>query len=527
MTQNWLNAVDFVIIKVRRLRWIKMMTKNKKDNKYMSEIVNIDEMIPKDHILRIIEDEFDFTFIYEYVEKLYSNFGRPSIDPAVLFKAHFLKAYYGIRSLRRTYEEIKYNVLYRWFLGYELNEVTPNYSTYSQNYKRKFKLLEEDLLETFFYRVLKLLEEKDALDLSEIYIDSTHTKANANKKKVTKQIVEIIANEYKEELEKEISNFKKEHSNKEEVILDKVNEEKCNTQKTVEKIVETKEILKSNIDPEAGILYKDEKEKMVAYNTTTICDKRNYILSYETNPSNMHDSKAFYPVYNKFKKCFGTERTMYMAGDAAYITTHICKTAVEDDIILCLPYKRPMTKKGYFKKYEYVYDGYNDIYICPNNCDLIPTGINKDGYISYKADSNDCATCPFKKQCTSIKSKIVTRHVWEKYKEIVMNDYRHDLDVQAVYKSRSEHIERIFADGKGKHGLRYTLFKGKRKVGSEIGLIFACMNLKKYATNIQRREKKALETVNINDIFTNIRVILCEIKNKANFTFVKLTLSSV
>jgi len=504
-----------------------MLTKNKKDNKYMSEIINIDDMIPQNHILRIIENEFDFSFIYEYVENLYSNFGRPSIDPVVLFKAHFLKAYYGISSLRRTYEEIKYNVLYRWFLGYDLNEITPNYSTYSQNYKRKFKYLEEDLLETFFYKVLKSLEEKDVLDLTEIFIDSTHTKANANKKKVSKKMVEVIAHEYKQELENEINNFKSEHSNKEIVTQDIINDENCNTSKNIEKITETREILKSNIDPEAGILYKSELEKMVAYNTTTICDKRNYIVSYETNPSNMHDSKAFYAVYNKFKNHFGTERTIYMAGDAAYITTHICKITIEDDIILCLPYKSPMTKKGYFKKYEYVYDEYNDIYICPNNCDLIPTGINKDGYIIYKADSKDCAACPFKEKCTAINSKVITRHVWEKYKEIVMNDYRHDLDVQDVYKSRGEHIERIFADGKGKHGLRYTLFKGKRKVGSEIGLIFACMNLKKCAMNIQRQEKKALKKADHKDFFANIVQILIKIKNKANFTFVKLTLSSV
>lgn len=469
-----------------------MLTKNKKDNKYQYELVNIDDMIAQDHILRIIEREFDFTFIYEYVENLYSNFGRPSIDPVVLFKAHFIKAYYGISSLRRTYEEIKYNTLYRWFLGYNLTEKTPDFSTYSQNYIRKFSKLESDLLEIFFYKVLTLLDESGVLDLSSIYIDSTHTKASANKKKVTKEMVEIIANEYKDELDKEINNFKTEMNTK--ITKTDIEEEnidnRCNTEKPVEKVVETKEILKSYIDPEAGILYKDEKEKMIAYNTTTICDNRNYIISYESNPSNMHDSKAFYPVYNKFKGIFGTGKTKYMVGDAAYITTHICKTTIEDGIILALPYKAPMTKKGYFKKYEYIYDELLDIYICPNNCDLISTGITKDGYVVYKADSKDCSKCPFKEMCTKMKSKVITRHVWEKYKEIVMDDYRHNLDVKEVYQLRSQHIERVFADAKEKHGLRYTLFRGKRKVQSEIGLIFACMNLKKYASHIQNIENK-------------------------------------
>ncbi len=50
-----------------------------------------------------------------------------------------------------------------------------------------------------------------------------------------------------------------------------------------------------------------------------------------------------------------------------YITPYICKTILDDGIIHAILYKRPMTKKGFKKKYEYVYDEYNDCYICPNN----------------------------------------------------------------------------------------------------------------------------------------------------------------
>ena len=58
---------------------------------YTSEIVNLEEMIPQDHFLRIIDKYFDWNFIYEEVEKQYSTLGRPSIDPVVLFKIHILK----------------------------------------------------------------------------------------------------------------------------------------------------------------------------------------------------------------------------------------------------------------------------------------------------------------------------------------------------------------------------------------------------------------------------------------------------
>ena len=79
-----------------------MLTKRPK-RKYESEIINLDEMIPQDHFLRVIDEMvpqdhflrvidkyFDWNFIYEEVEKQYSIFGQPSIDPVVLFKIHIL-----------------------------------------------------------------------------------------------------------------------------------------------------------------------------------------------------------------------------------------------------------------------------------------------------------------------------------------------------------------------------------------------------------------------------------------------------
>ena len=105
---------------------------------YSSEIVNLDEVVPQDHFLRVIEKYFDWDFVYEEVEKLYSKVGRKSIDPIVLVKVHILKFLFHEDSLRKTYEMLQYNMLYRWFIRYEINEKVPNHSTYSQNYKRKF-----------------------------------------------------------------------------------------------------------------------------------------------------------------------------------------------------------------------------------------------------------------------------------------------------------------------------------------------------------------------------------------------------
>ena len=147
-----------------------------------------------------------------------------------------------------------------------------------------------------------------------------------------------------------------------------------------------------------------------------------------------------------------------------------------------MPYIRPKTKKGFFKKYEYVYDEKLDIFICPNNEDLIYKTTNKDGYRLYESNPNKCINCPFRENCTSNKNykKTITQHVWWEYQEIA-HDTRHTLGNDEIYAKRKETIERVFADGKENFGLRFTRYKGIKRVHYSLLLTFAFMNLKKLA----------------------------------------------
>ena len=458
------------------------MTKRPKRS-YSSEIVNLESMIPKDHFLRVIEEHFDWNFIYDEVEKLYSKIGKKSIDPVVLVKIHILKFLFHEDSLRRTYENLKYNNLYRWFIGYDLNENVPDHSTYSQNYKRKFCKLEKDLLQTVFDKVIELLINWNCLDMTAVYIDSTHTKAYANKKKNHKEMVKIEAKKYQRELDLEIAlkGLHEETLSEEEYFEEVEKIIKCNEEVDTEEVIGEKEVIVSDVDPDSGILYKSDKEKMFGYNTSVICDENNYVLTVDTNGSNVHDSISFYQSFENLVNHFDITNIDYFVGDAAYITPHICKTIIDLEMIPAFPYTRKGYRKEYLKKYEFVYDEYNDIYICPNEKDLIPTGrIDKNGYIVYKANEADCKNCPLKKQCTKSKCKQILRHVWEGYKEMA-NEYRHHIDVQEKYKQRPQHIERVFADGKMKYGLRSTYFRTKERVHRELTLLYACMNLKKFA----------------------------------------------
>lgn len=92
------------------------------------EMVWLEDLVPKEHLLRKIDAAIDFSKIYEMVEDLYSEGnGRPSIDPVVLVKMVLIQHLYGLPSLRRTAAEVEVNMAYRWFLGYGLHSPGDRY----------------------------------------------------------------------------------------------------------------------------------------------------------------------------------------------------------------------------------------------------------------------------------------------------------------------------------------------------------------------------------------------------------------
>ena len=145
------------------------------------EIVDTESLVPKEHLLRKIDAAVDFNVLYEMVERLYcEDNGRPSIDPAVLFKMVLIQHLYGLASLRRTAEEISLNVAYRRFLGYTLQEETPHFSTVSYNFRHRFT---EETVNQVFAWILSEAADAGYLSPKAVFIDGTHIKANANTKK--------------------------------------------------------------------------------------------------------------------------------------------------------------------------------------------------------------------------------------------------------------------------------------------------------------------------------------------------------
>lgn len=438
----------------------------KKDNaeRTQMEIASLEDLVPRNHLVRKLDEAIDMSFIYEEVKDLYSDFGRESIDPVVLIKIAMIQYIFGIPSMRKTIREIEVNFAYRWYLGYGMHEEIPHFSTFGKNYSRRFK--DTDLFEKIFSKILSEVAANGFLDTESLFIDGTHIKASANSHKYQNEVIRKEARSYEKELQEEIKRDRQEHGKK--PLKEKEKEPEMITQKI------------STTDPDSGWFHKGEHKQVFAYAANTCCDKNNYVLDFKVTAGNVHDRVSFWHLYRRLRQNW--KYGIYYVMDAGYKIPSIARQLIKDGKTPVMPYKRPMTQAGFFKKYDFVYDEFFDCYLCPDHKVLHYTTTNREGYREYKSDWLICQSCPHRDCCTNSKDsvKVITRHVWENYMEQV-EEIRHTIGMKERYKQRKETIERVFADAKEKHGMRYTQYRGLAKIKMELNLLFGCMNLKKLA----------------------------------------------
>ena len=443
-----------------------MLTKNNEKQPKI-ELVIIENLVKKDHILRKIDEYIDFNFIYDLVEDKYClDNGRPSIDPVVLFKMILVGYLFGIRSERRLTEEVHHNVAYRWFLGYGLEDKIPDASTISQNRRRRFT--GTDIYEKIFDNIVEQAIKHKLITGKIIYVDSTHIKANANIGKFTNEQVEVAIPEYIDELEKAVTEAREAHGQKE--------------LKKNEKIPEIKDRKVSTTDPDSGYMFRERKPKGFFYlNHMAVDGENNLIASVFPTTAAINDAVPFLGIIERLKEEFEVK---YVGADAGYYTAAIAKGLKKLGVTAAIAKRLGPKPAGKMSKLNFVYVEELDIYVCPEGYSLNYKTTTREGYKEYCSQKEICDKCPKREKCIYDKQNIRTirRHVWQEYlTEIDRFKEKTELG-KRIYKRRKETIERAFADLKELHGFRYARFRGLEKMNEQCLLTAAAYNIKKMAT---------------------------------------------
>jgi len=123
----------------------------------MFSYVSPEQRVPSDHPLRVIRRLADDALrdMSREFDRLYAAVGRPSIPPERLLRAQLLQVFYSIRSERLLMEQLDYNILFRWFVGLEMDEPIWAPTVFTKNRDR---LLTQEVALGFFRRIIERAE---------------------------------------------------------------------------------------------------------------------------------------------------------------------------------------------------------------------------------------------------------------------------------------------------------------------------------------------------------------------------------
>jgi transposase len=421
---------------------------------------DLDKYVPNDHLLREIDDHVDFDFIRDRVKHLYSNTGKPAIDPVVLVKMLFVGYLYNIKSERQLEKEFQVNLAYKWFIKYDIDESIPDHSVISQTRRRKFS--QSTLFQDVFDQIVLQCMQLNLLDGETILTDSTHIKANASMKSL-RPIVEYLTE------------------------LDA----------TAEKESVSNSMHVSSSDPESKIMHRSGKPRGLHYLEHRSLDKSGFITDVFVTPGNASDHNSYVERLVRQQQRFGFPIHNCIA-DKGYGYINVYHELSEMNIRAFIPMKRPArTSEIEFDKNDFNYNKTADTYTCPAGKELHKrkkihdNGVDKSHVYAGKREY--CSSCHLRPKCT--------RDTSGGSKTLQINIYDEDVTAQLTKEGSSEWrqmmklrkylVEGSFADAKMNHGLARARLRGIQKIHEQCLLIAVVQNIKKMIKHIIKKEPVA------------------------------------
>lgn len=433
------------------------------------EIVTLEELVPKEHLLRRIDAAVDFSFIHDLTAPLYcADNGRPPLDPTLMFKALFLGYLFGIRSERQLVREIEVNVAYRWFLRLALREKVFDASTLSQNRRRRYQ--DESVAQAIFDRIVEQAMGLGLVEGRTLYTDSTHLKASANKNRHDIVAVAKSRAAYWAELDAAVEADRAAHG-------------QPPLRPAPPRAPEVKPTKISRTDPDSGYMVREGKPKGFFYlDHRTVDGKLGIITDSFATPASVHDSIPYLARLDRQRARFGLP-VATVGLDAGYASAAIAHGLTARGITGVTGYRNPTPPRpGMMRPSRFTYEAGTDSYRCPQGQSLAYATTDRTGYRHYRSDPKVCRTCPLLASCTTNAKaeRTLTRHVWQDERDRV-DANRLTAWGRLVYARRKETVERSFADAKQLFGHRYARFRGLVRVQVQCLLAAAAQNIKKIA----------------------------------------------
>jgi transposase len=438
--------------------------------------MNLEQRVPRTHVLRRIQERIDFSFIYAEVRDTYGGNGNVSIPPPVILKMMLLLVLYNVRSERELMETIPMRLDWLWFLGYDIDSEVPDHSVLSKARVR----WGVEAFRRFFERVVWQCVEAGLVVGSKIFVDSTLMDADASNNSV------IDTRSLKVQLQE---GYKKLEARLEE-----------RSEGTRRYVKENRRYI-SRTDPDAGIVNRGKPK--LSYQVHRAVDGRGEVITAtETTPGDVNEAHEMIPLLESHHLNTGVKADTVVA-DSKYGTVENFLACCDQGVEAHMPDLKESTAKrieklNIFSEERFEYDGESDTYRCPAGQRLKPKSLHMSRQSrDYAAPKKICGACELREQCTRNKSgRTVKRHLRQEELD-GMREASRSAKAKRDIKMRQHLMERSYARGT-RYGYDRARWRGLWRVQIQEYLVSAVQNIQvllRYGSYLKRSPSVMMEEI--------------------------------
>src|SRR5580704_16286023 len=418
----------------------------------------LDDQVPENHLLRLIEKHIRFEFVRERLKDSYSETGRPSIDPELLLRILLIGYLYSVSSERKLVEELRMHLAWRWFTGLGFDQEVPNHSTFSKNRHGRFQ--ESKVFEQLFEEVVAQCLAVGLVRGDQLSVDGTFVEANASKESriPREQLTEAAqvnrtVREYLAELEMQNPVEEPTHSQ------DKV----------------------STTDPDSTYATKGGTPARMGYYNNYLIDNHSCIVVgvQATGARLSEESRAAEEMISRFTHWQG-RKPESIAADASYGNGEFLQWLMDRQITPYMPTRDAVgrTRSPFYGPERFTYEPESNSYICPAGQQLNYGGRNdRNRAFAYIGTRNKCGPCLLKPKCTRGAFRLLAIHMNEAARQRA-RDLRNTPEFEHAQRPRKK-VEALFAQLKSHIGIHRLRLRRLKFVQEQFFLAATAQNIKR------------------------------------------------
>ncbi|MED1664674.1 IS1182 family transposase [Brevibacillus laterosporus] len=380
-----------------------------------------DVVIPKDNLLRKINELMDFSFVYDELKDKYClDNGRKAIDPIRMFKYLLLKSIYDLSDVDLV-ERSKYDMSFKYFLHMAPEEEVIEASSLTKF--RKLRLKDINLLDMLINKTVQIAIEKGIIKSKAIIVDATHTKARYNQKspkeiltdrskKLRKAVYTIDENMKQKFPAKTTSNVLEDEIDYCQKLIDVIEKEgnlseypKVKEQLNLlkETVTDDLEQLQISEDPDAKLGHKSADSSFFGYKTHLAMSEERIITAATITSGEKSDGKQLQTLIEKSIEAGMEIETVI--GDTAYSEKDNIIYSKKNEIKLVSKLNPLVTQGNRKKEDEFEFNKDAGMYVCKAGHMAVrkarqgKKGVGKNQTDTYYFDIEKCKQCPLKEGC--------------------------------------------------------------------------------------------------------------------------------